>query len=199
MESSGSNLDVFHGTSQSQAIEIEKSGFTFPRKSWPGDLGYGIYTFSDLNSEDYKDAYTAALTYAKKYRDGNPGILKVSLNFDESDILDLDNEVVWRNLVANVNTIQELVDQKISELEKMNGSKGAFKRGNLDGIMIEEFLSFKKLKPKLIIKERWEDIYDDIIRRGGQIPNSTVVVVREKSPITHIVDVFLRKERNYGS
>lgn len=199
MESLESDLEVFHGTSYNQAVTIKKNGFTFPHKSWPGDLGYGVYTFSDLNSEVYKDACSAALIYAKKYREGKPGVLKISLTYDESDIIDLDDEEVWRNLVGNINIFQDLIQERISVLEKANRGKSVVKRGNPDGVIIEEFLSFKDLKPKLIIKDRWEDIFDDEKRRGGQIPNSTVVVIREKSSISHIVDAFLRKEENYGS
>ncbi|MCM0582803.1 hypothetical protein H9L19_06880 [Weissella diestrammenae] len=180
--------ELYHGTELSKKASILKNGFTMPGNTkWPGDLGRGVYTFLD-NDKYEQSAENAAKMYAKKYRRYSENcIIKIEIpDVDESRVWNLNDQEELDKLVEAKKALREVIDKRVAQLEKDNVGTSVANRHNIDGILLDVYWEYADLSSlaDYLVKDRWEDIESyETNSHGGQIPNSTVVVIKNSGVI----------------
>lgn len=179
------NLELFHGTNKEQALNILENGFTYPRtKTYPGDLGYGIYNFCHDEEGLLVPPDIAAKRYALKYRAKPIGIVVSIVKIDSDNFLNLDEDNNVKQMKAVRNNCRSELIKRVKKYKQQHPQSKVAKRANLDGYALEKFLKVCGLAPDIIFKEKWEDVDDEKLSIGGsEYANSKVAVIRNPSII----------------
>ncbi|MCT0484867.1 hypothetical protein [Weissella paramesenteroides] len=169
----------YHGTTKSNKEQILKNGFIINKNTWPNDLGYGIYNFIDTENF-YVKAKDAANIYAKKYRSNDETACIINnISIDTGKLLNLNVETNRKNILKYRSMLTNSVQARADQYRQNHSSKSVVKRGNTDGFFLEKVLKTLHIEPDAILMDRWEDIDSSKYKTtGGQLPNSTVLVVR---------------------
>ncbi|WP_034551676.1 hypothetical protein [Carnobacterium funditum] len=179
------NYVGFHGTSETIAEEIIINSFLIDHISdrLPCDLGKGVYIFE--NSEKYNcQAKEQAMKYVKKYKNGykNPTVLKVDCHVDSDKELDM-------NLSANKKVFHNFMNEnagEIAEERKALIQDGAYKRGNLDGLVIELILEHYNKVVDLVIKDTYTSFNDIPGYKVSNFDNASEICIRNTDIIQNI-------------
>lgn len=135
----------YHGTSDFAYQKILKSsnlGFN-PIKTYPNDLGNGVYFFIDsINDLFMNNAQERAFNYAKVFKCNNKiekvRLIKAKLDWSDQisylDLSDQDNLLIMDHVREEFN---EITDKIYSKLQSDPRNKNRVKRGNLDGVFFE--------------------------------------------------------------
>lgn len=172
------NILAYHGTSEKKARVILAAEFRInnDKTQLPGDLGRGVYTFIDRH--DKNEAADTALNYVKniKNRYPNPKVLKLTCDINEETILDFndkDNEEIFLNFREEN---KENIKLEMDELEK----NGSFKRGNIDGLVIELLLAKFELSPSVVIKDTYTWFKTELgDYKRSSFPNAREMCIRK--------------------
>ncbi|MDG6128724.1 hypothetical protein NGA55_07050 [Lactococcus formosensis] len=149
----------YHGTDEEYLVLIRKEGFKkkFSKSSFPNDLGFGAYFFVDrTKGEAQNNSKRYVLKYKRKYE--TPIVLEVPLKVSEDNILDF-NERENLELLEDFARVNNSQIKK--ELRKYNSHTRSFKRGNLDGIVIDLFIEYFKIPADVIVKDTFTKFDDE--------------------------------------
>ncbi len=144
----------YHGTSDKVAKLILSNGFKIDNctRKLPGDLGRGIYAFLD-REDNSGEAISNAYNFVKNIRKNisKQEILEILCSVEDEQVLDFNDQ-------DNITMFQEfreknkkLINEELKSLEK----NGSFKRGNLDGHVIEMLLRWFNLSISIVIKDTY--------------------------------------------
>lgn len=158
---------------------ILKNGFKVNKNTWPNDLGFGVYNFIDTK-KFYTEAKTAAIIYAKKYRPKEEAVCVINnISVEDKSVLDLNDEKNLTNILRYRSTLTSFIQTTANQYREKHPDKSIVRRGNTDGFFLEKVLKMLKIEPNVILIDRWEDIDSVKFKTvGGQLPNCTVLVVR---------------------
>lgn len=179
------NLNGFHGTLKSSAYSIKKDGFKINEydKSGqvPSDLGSGVYFYV----EDELKRFGDPMILAKKYAINNKGqgsdknicVIESKIIFDNSVLLDLDEEINSSMFTYYRSSMEEAIIEKFKELNPK-----IKKHGNMDGWVLNKMIKsgIFSTDPKVVIKETFTPLRSGMT---SNFPNGREISVRDLSLI----------------
>lgn len=176
----------YHGTGDKSAKEIIKGNFKVSKApAFPSDLGYGVYTYVDI--ENYKIKFVDnAVVNAKKYverfkeeRWKNDGISIIEINcrFDTGNLLNFNDLEVYNSFLQSY---QQVFNAALATLPRYRQGK-AQRRKQYDGVVLEYLIEHRLINdPAVIIM----DTYTDFNNVKSNFNNGTEFVIRKTSVIT---------------
>lgn len=181
-------MQAFHGTSESNATDICVHGFSKERfPNWDGDLGRGVYAYTEAKDMGYANPAYLAKRYAEKKRGYHVTskkekvrVLRLDLEVDNGALCDLNNPAVVRRFIDNRKNFEKALHAKQM---KIRNKSGAAERDNEDGILLE-FLMQKRAWPNYDVIMR--DTYTAFEAKTSVIPNGREICIRSLSVIKHI-------------
>lgn len=142
----------YHATGKEFLDSIKQNGFKkkTSAKSFPNDLGNGIYFYIDRPKYE-GEAKNNAKNYAEKYKSNYKEIvvLEVDILKDSDKVLDFNDNETADALEKFIKCNEENIYKEFEKFEKF---LGATKRGNLDGIAIELFIEYFNLPVDIVFK-----------------------------------------------
>lgn len=176
----------YHGTGKKNANQIINGNFTVSKfPAFPSDLGYGVYTYVDI--ENYKmkfvdDAISNAKKYAERFKEerwknDSISVIQINCRFDAGNLLNFNDPEVYNSFLR---LYQQVFNAALLALSKYRDGK-AKKRKQYDGAILE-YLIKKSLigDPDVIIM----DTYTDFRGIKSNFNNGTELVIRNTSVIT---------------
>lgn len=194
------NLDLkeivgYHCTTEDNYKSIVKHGFQIKtdKSKLTGDLGTGIYFFIKKGKFDGYDPGNNAIKFCKKFRNQNNNTLVlISATICLDNILDLrgneEKELINKFREKNINIIEEYFN-KLKNIQKRKNSKlsRAMYRGNLDGLLLDQFQN-KYKNVKGVIKDTYTAIDFNGYKRSA-FPNGVECCVYDLDEIKNIKKV----------
>lgn len=176
----------YHGTGDKSAKEIIKGNFTVSKfPTFPSDLGYGVYTYVDI--ENYKIKFVDnAISNAKKYverfkeerwKNDSVSIIEIDCRFDTGSLLNFNDFEVYNSFLRNY---QQVFNAALAALPGYREGK-AKRRKQYDGVVLEYLIKHHLIgEPDVIIM----DTYTDFKNVKSNFNNGTEFVIRNTSVIT---------------
>lgn len=171
----------YHGTDEKYLVSMRKEGFKkkFSKSSFPNDLGFGSYFFVDrAEGEAQSNSKRYVLKYKRKYK--VPVVLEVPLTVSEDNILDFNKHDNLELLEDFARANDSLIKK---ELRKYSPQAPSYKRGNLDGIVIDLFIEHFKIPADIIVKDTFTKF--DNKYKISNFSNGREVCVKN----THIINL----------
>lgn len=137
-------MKAYHATYEAAAENILTTGFQYrkDRKKWPGDLGYGVYTYVDPDPEndltfEYPARQTSYLFVSNgktQRKDEQIKVLELCIK-DEINLLNLTDPIVRNEVISLKNRVNKLyvTPERLQEYDE-NLDK---ERNQQDGIFFE--------------------------------------------------------------
>lgn len=152
----------YHATSSKSACAISNKNFNIKiepihlTKKMPNDLGQGLYVF--LENDFFPDhAKELAVKYVKAFKQvSNPHIVNIDLEYNENEVLDMDDE---ENIIAFNNYRYTIIESETFQKYKDQIEKsGAKTRGGYDGLILELLIDEQQLDVKFIKKRTFTNL-----------------------------------------
>lgn len=181
-------MQAFHGTLESNATDICVHGFSTDRfPNWHGDLGRGVYAYTEAEDMGYASPAYLARRYAEKKRGYHTAskiekvrVLHLNLEVDVDALCDLNDTSVVKRFIANRKNFEKALHAR---LMKIRNKSGAAERDNEDGILLESLIQ-KHVWPNYDVIMR--DTYTAFEAKTSTIPNGREVCIRHLSVIKQI-------------
>lgn len=185
------SISAWHGTTQENAGEIKKNGFTWNAVDLrgsnfrnPNDLGGGVYFYID---SVYGKGRDLAYKYAHQYRDDvakkqrcSIEIIEAEISMENDRLLDLD-DIETKLLYTEFSKKHEIERQRAIYRLKNDGAK---RRKNYDGIMVELFIQhINKQNPSGSVQAVQKETFTNFDGCISNFDNGVELCVRDTSCI----------------
>ncbi|WP_273731454.1 hypothetical protein [Leuconostoc mesenteroides] len=176
----------YHGTSANSANTIIKGDFIISKSpTFPSDLGYGVYTYVDIDNYKIKfvdDAVSNAQKYIDRFKEErwkneSTSIIQVNCRFDAGKLLNFNDVAIYNSFLENY---RKVFNAAVAALPGYREGK-AKKRKQYDGVVLEYLINHYLISnPDVIIM----DTYTDFENVKSNFHNGTEFVIRNTSVIT---------------